>query len=107
LLTLARNVKHIHADATYKLVWQGFPVLVVGTTDRNRQFHCFGIAVCANERTEDFEFLFSSLKKGVNKTLDEDISPQILICDASESIHNGFKKTFGESSTVIMCWAHM
>jgi hypothetical protein len=107
LLTLARNVKHIHADATYKLVWQGFPVLVVGTTDRNRQFHCFGIAVCANERTEDFEFLFSSLKKGVNKTFDEDISPQILICDASESIHNGFKKTLGESSTVIMCWAHM
>jgi transposase-like protein len=47
------------------------------------------------------------LKKGVNKTFDEDISPQILICDASESIHNGFKKTFGESSTVIMCWAHM
>lgn len=107
LLALARNVKHIHADATYKLVWQGFPVLVVGTTDRNRQFHCFGIAVCVNEKTEDFEFLFSSLQKGVNKIFNEVMSPQILISDASESIHNGFKKVFGGNSTIIMCWAHM
>ena len=29
----------IHADATYKLIWQGFPVLLVGTTDRDRKFH--------------------------------------------------------------------
>ncbi|KAJ8940356.1 hypothetical protein NQ314_010738 [Rhamnusium bicolor] len=30
LLQLARDVKNIHADATYKLVWQRFPVFVVG-----------------------------------------------------------------------------
>jgi hypothetical protein len=33
LLQIASRSKKIHADATYKLVWQGFPVLIVGTTD--------------------------------------------------------------------------
>jgi hypothetical protein len=53
LLGLSINAKHIHADATYKLIWQGFPVLVVGTTDRQREFHTFGVAVCTNEQIED------------------------------------------------------
>jgi hypothetical protein len=54
LLALARNVKHIHADATYKLVWQGFPVLVFGSTNRNRQFHCFGILPPREENCSSF-----------------------------------------------------
>ena len=29
--------------SSYKLIWLGFPVLVVGTTDKARQFHPFGI----------------------------------------------------------------
>mgnify|MGYP002790673476 FL=1 len=56
--------KHIHADATYKLTWQGFPILVCGTTDSNRKFHPFGITVCTNEKTEDFKFMFRSLIDG-------------------------------------------
>ena len=31
----ASNKVHICADATYKLNWQGNPVLIVGTTDQN------------------------------------------------------------------------
>ena len=34
LLKLASNSTKIHADATYKLIWQGFPVLIVGTKSR-------------------------------------------------------------------------
>ncbi|XP_035712736.1 uncharacterized protein LOC118437652 isoform X1 [Folsomia candida] len=29
----------LHADGTYKLVWENFPVLVLGTSDKNRNFH--------------------------------------------------------------------
>ncbi len=39
-----------HADATYKLIWQGFPCLIIGTTDMIRQFHPYGFAVCSNEK---------------------------------------------------------
>lgn len=31
----------INADATYKLLWQGFPVLIVGTTDMEKK--CRGL----------------------------------------------------------------
>ena len=59
LLKLAiQNDLIIHADATYKLIWQGFPVLVIGTSDRDKVFHIIAVAVCSNERTADFEFLF-------------------------------------------------
>lgn len=36
LISKAKLAKCLCADATYKLMWQGFPVLVVGTTDLNR-----------------------------------------------------------------------
>lgn len=45
LISNAHGAKHFNADATYKLMWQGFIVLVVGTTDRNRQFRLIGVAV--------------------------------------------------------------
>jgi hypothetical protein len=69
LLKLAFNVNHIHADATYKLIWQGYPVLVVGTTDKIRQFHPFGLCTCSNEQTADFVFLFEALKLGTAKNV--------------------------------------
>ncbi|CAF2482353.1 unnamed protein product [Rotaria sp. Silwood2] len=42
LLNIASIVQHIHVDATYKLARQGFPVMVIGTTDFNKVFHSFG-----------------------------------------------------------------
>ncbi|CAF3306315.1 unnamed protein product [Rotaria sp. Silwood2] len=106
LLRIASTSKKIHADATYKLVWQGFPVLIVGTTDLDRQFHSFGIAVCSNEKSKDFTFVFHALQDGVKKLDLQEINPDVLIADGSDAIRNGFQATFGEKPTV-MCWAHM
>ncbi|CAF1379390.1 unnamed protein product [Adineta ricciae] len=106
LLRTASRSKKIHADATYKLVWQGFPVLIVGTTDMNRQFHWFGVAVCSNEKTADFTFIFRALQEGVSKLDLQKIDPDILIADGSDAIRNGFQSVFGEKP-IVMCWAHM
>lgn len=46
-LNVATN---IHADSTYKLIWQGFPVLVIGTTDQERHFHIIALGVCTFDR---------------------------------------------------------
>lgn len=35
----------VHADATFKLTLYSFPVLCVGTSDRNGVFHPVGIAL--------------------------------------------------------------
>lgn len=108
LLENAINIDKIHTDATYKLVWQGFPVLLVGTSDTHRQFHMIGIAVCTSETSVDFGFIFDAVNKGLNDVFNCKINPKHLICDAADSILNGFFNTYGQDhKIVIMCWAHM
>jgi hypothetical protein len=106
LLANASTCTNIHADATYKLIWQGFPVLVVGTTDLDRHFHPFGMAICSKEEEKDFKFTFESLAAGVEKYSEQEMDPQALIADSSNAIRNAFKDTFGEK-TMVMCWAHV
>jgi hypothetical protein len=105
LIKHAQDAKIIHADATYKLNWQGFPVLVVGTSDSNRHFHHFGLAVCTSEKTKDFSFIFEALKNGVHSLYECDIAPEVLVADAAHSIQNAFKLVFG-SDEKLSCVGH-
>lgn len=110
LLQNSIGCHHIHADATYKLVWQGFPILILGTTDNNRKFHPFVSCVSTNERSDDFKFIFKSLKDSVNDLFDAVVDPRILIKDAAESISNGFIAVYphrNKEENVAMCWAHL
>ena len=101
------NSKHVCADATYKLVWQGYPVLIVGTINKEKKFHPYGLALTVNEETVDFEFIFRSIKDGAKNIFDNDFIPNSLVADASGAIMNGFSRVFGEPDKRIMCWAHM
>lgn len=80
----------LHADATYKVIWQGYPVIVCGTTDMGRHFHHFGVSVCVNERQEDFAFVFNTLKDTVHKIFNKNLDFEILISDAAGKIKNVF-----------------
>ncbi|XP_077282967.1 uncharacterized protein LOC143908979 [Arctopsyche grandis] len=97
----------IHADATNKLIWQGFPVFVIGTSDRNKKFHVLTVAVCSNEQNADFEFVFQSLKETVKKIYNFELRAKVLVADASHSIKTGFENTFGTEAVIRMCWTHM
>ena len=77
------NSNHICANATYKLIWQGYPVLMVGTTDKQCAFHPFGFALCINEQTNDFEFIFKSVQLTVEKLYNINYCPIILVADGS------------------------
>lgn len=108
LMKTALKSNKIHADATYKLTWEGVPVLISGTTDLDRHFHPFGISVCSNERTEDFKFIFKALANSLEKlNLSENLQINTLISDASYAIRNGFTNVFGDDTMLIMCWAHV
>ena len=107
--TLLKNASHSRiacADGTYKLVWQGYPVLMIGTTDRDRHFHSFGLAVCSNEEIADFKFMFDSVQSGVIKINYSAMKAEVLISDAADAIRNGFSQSFN-CDQMIMCWAHM
>lgn len=109
LLKNAVAAKWFCADATYKVNWNGFPALVVGTTDRDRKFHLIGISVCSGETEKDFEFTFQSVKNSALAAHLINIQPQSLVCDAApaHAIQNGFKTVFGAEMIILMCWAHM
>ena len=40
----------IQTDGTYKLVWQGFQVIIVGASDYDRHFHGVLLAIYAQEK---------------------------------------------------------
>ena len=61
LLQMMRKSDMVQLDATYKVMWQGYPVMVLGTSDHNQVFHSYGLAVCNTESTEGFPFNFQSL----------------------------------------------
>ena len=87
-------------------MWQGYPVLIIGTTDLDRHFHSFGMAICSNEKIPDFRFLFHGIQEGRRKLNLEGINPEFLIADGSDAIHHAFRDVFGEKF-MVMCWAHM
>lgn len=103
-LTLETN--KVHIDATYKLVWQGFPIFIVGTTDIAKHFHPFGIAVCTNEQTNDFKFIFNGISKGLELVNQQKFDPKVLISDGSIAIRNAFKDIY-KCSQMVMCSCHM
>jgi hypothetical protein len=110
LLKIAIDKKHITTDATYKLLWLGFPVIIVGTTCKNNNFHPYGIGLSSNEKTKDFKLMFESVKEGV-KILGAEIKPHILQADAASAISRGFEQAFeykDESEyTRLNCWSHV
>ena len=48
----------IHADGTYKLIWQGFPVIEVYTKDARRSFV---LGHLLRETVKDYQFAFDTI----------------------------------------------
>ena len=63
------------ADGTYKLNFHGFPVILVGTTDKHRHFHPLCICVSTHEKSADYAFVFQCIKEGVQKQISSDFIP--------------------------------
>ena len=82
LLSQLKLSSIIMTDATYKLIWQGYPCIVVGVVDNNKSFHPVGFVVCDSEATEDFAFVFSSLKEYAEEKFN--FEPKFLVADSSE-----------------------
>lgn len=102
---LLRNLRlsdMVQIDATYKVNWQGYPVMVVGTTDRNKTFHPFALAICNGETAEDFAFIFCTLH-----TFNPEWKPVILLADGAEAITRGFEEVFGPPQVRLMCYFHV
>jgi len=103
LLTLIENKTSLQCDATYKLCWEGFPVLITGLSDKQNTFHPISISITTGETSRDYGFIFNALKIAICITY----KPTLLIADASEAITNGFAETFGTEFRRAYCSFHV
>lgn len=94
-------------DATYKLDWLGFPLIMMGTVDREKKFHPLIYACSSHERTEDYAFVFDTVKDGIRKHLKKKFNPKTLIADGADAIRSGFYTVFPNAKLDIMCFAHV
>lgn len=89
------------------MIWQGYPVLIVGTSDICRVFHPLAVAVCYSETEADFAFIFNALKKSCSSLHGTVWEPNVLLADASVAITNGFKAVFGIPARRLQCFFHV
>lgn len=106
LLTNAARQPNLSSDGTYKIMWQNFPVVVVGMIDRQKHFHVTGIVITSNERESEYKFAFETIRLGVERETKTTYKPEIVISDHAAAIRNGFFDVFGPSENVI-CSVHM
>ncbi len=86
LLIASKYPKDIQADATYKLIWLGFPVLIIGISDMNKVFHPFELSLSRDEKTNNLAFIFSSLAIGIERSGWQILQVVNLLADAAHSI---------------------
>lgn len=86
------GAKVIHADTTYKLTWEDYPIHVFGITDFTKAFHLIGVSISTQENTSTFEFCFKAIKAGVLDIFGHDLKWEALMSDAAGAIKNGFAK---------------
>jgi hypothetical protein len=106
LKMLIRN-KHIVIDATYNLNYQGYPLVVGGTTDFRRKLHPAFACLVSNETHVAYGFIFSTIKQLIKEVCTFDYKPTNLIADGADAISNGFQEAFGPKFKRGMCWFHV
>lgn len=107
LLEKLMNLETICIDATYKLNYLGYPLMILGTVDRIKRFHPLVYACCSHERTYDYKFIFESIKPIIKTHFDKEFKPKKIIADGADPIRNAFYLAYDTAELDIMCYAHV
>ena len=66
LIGLSQNdVTHICADSTFKMIYLGYLMLMIGTSDMSKAYQSYGLRLCLYETGDDYAFCFESIRKPV------------------------------------------
>lgn len=106
LLENAKKGVVIHADATYRVNFFGYPLLVFGTTDKKKSFHPIGFGLSSTENSHDYSFFFGSIKEVIHRVFKEDIVFEVLVSDAAKAIKKGFRE-INQNKKEVTCNYHV
>ncbi|RNA07209.1 hypothetical protein BpHYR1_051293, partial [Brachionus plicatilis] len=101
LISLALHNDMIATDATHRLSWQDFPLLLCGTVDQTRAFHPFGVLLSRHERGEDYKFLFECIKEMTLQLFNYNYNPTVLLADAAMAITNEYLRGVDHKSLIL------
>ena len=94
-----------HVDCTYKLIKNGFPVLIFGISDIKGQFHPIAYNITSHEDENDFANFFNGLKDLVG-SLGLAFNPRFFMQDTCDASYNATKKCF-PNVEILMCYFHV
>ncbi|XP_043246603.1 uncharacterized protein LOC122394085 [Amphibalanus amphitrite] len=106
LLVAAAAADVIHVDATYKLNWQGYPVLIAGVTDAASQFFPCIFAVMTSEKEGDYTSLLRVMKDEVEKATQQTFAPRVVMGDCAEAVTRAAEAVFPDAARRV-CWFHV
>lgn len=102
LLDMASNSRPLEIDETYKLIYEGYPVTVMGQSDGDRVFHVRAIGVSTNSTEEVGAFFMTSWRNYNPQFL-----PAAYLGDAAEAFANAALRVFPSIRIRLMCYAHV
>lgn len=97
LIQQSSQVHVVHTDATYKLNWEGYPVIVVGTSDSNKKFHPICLSVSSDETKLSFQYVFQTLLQEAPT-----LKPTNLVADASVAIREALTRLLASDGTPLI-----
>uniref|UniRef100_A0A915EJS9 MULE transposase domain-containing protein n=1 Tax=Ditylenchus dipsaci TaxID=166011 RepID=A0A915EJS9_9BILA len=103
------RVNHLQIDATYKLLYQGFPYFPVGFSDANKKFFCSFTALCSGETTWCYAEILLAVRQ-VCSTLNAPYKPAFIMSDADTAIESGifnYSRGLGLEMTHALCKFHV
>ena len=106
LLLNAAKSAVVHVDATYKLNWHGFPIIIAGVSDLARQFFPVVLGVMQGETTDDYRLLLSSMKSSVEQVSGAVYEPRIVVADCADAITTAIGQVFPDAKRGY-CWFHV
>lgn len=106
LLQNALNAEILQADGTYKLNWQNYPLLVFGTSDKQRKCHIIALAMTSHETADAYQFCFETIKNNTVKFFNQNIPFKCLLSDTDRVIKVAFKIVF-PNTIELVCWFHV
>lgn len=107
LLGLLKYSSNFHADGTYKLNINKFPILIIGCTDKLQRFLPIFFMISSSEQTSDYVFLFTELVNKYRIFFNDEHHIQNFVADGAQAITSAYSEVFGREKRRCMCWFHM
>jgi len=103
MLSLVRRGKLFHIDATYKIVKNAYPLIVLEDTDADHVF----FPVCQSHEThDDYVHFLTSFVDICKKAIEFAFEPEFIMSDADKMIHSVIDQVLPQS-TKLMCSFHV